>query len=111
MRKARNCTVARSGIMVSGAPFPAAKVPIRKDRDGFPAWVNFSLSSGRRRRNMQPSIAEEQSMNDDTMMLDQADEDILASEVSDETLEAAADTNRGPMTGMAFSIPQCCANE
>ena len=50
-------------------------------------------------------------MNDDTMMLDQADEDILASDVSDETLEAAADTNRGPMTGMAFSIPQCCANE
>ena len=50
-------------------------------------------------------------MNDDTMMLDQADEDILASDVSDEKLEEAADTNRGPMTWMAFSIPQCCANE
>ena len=48
-------------------------------------------------------------MNDDTMMLDQAGEEILDNEVSDEALEAAAGTERGlvPLTWNLTSFVFC----
>ena len=41
-------------------------------------------------------------MNDDTINLDQADEDVLTPTVSDEALEAAAGTERVADTLMAY---------
>jgi hypothetical protein len=54
-------------------------------------------------------------MTDKTKGLDQADEDILILDVSDEALEAAANTASG--TGMTFGTPTvsiliaCCGND
>jgi hypothetical protein len=42
-----------------------------------------------------------------TATLDQADEDILTYTVSDEALEAAAGTERGPLSCIGPTVP-CC---
>jgi hypothetical protein len=48
-------------------------------------------------------------MNDDTSSLDQNEEEILISDVSDEALEAAADMAATlPTASMAIVPPSCC---
>jgi hypothetical protein len=47
-------------------------------------------------------------MNNEITDTDQADEDILTSTVSDEALEAAANTKNHPTLAMSYENPMCC---